>query len=48
MLTYYTAKIAKIYLKLPSVIKKLELYSGSTVYLTSKAFFIRKRHFFID
>ena len=48
MLTYYTARIARIYLKSPSVIGKLKLYSRSTVYLTSKAFLIYKYYLFID
>ena len=48
MPTYYAARIARIYLKLPSIIRKSELYSGSTVCLTSKAFLIRKRHLSID
>ena len=46
--TYYAARIARIHLKSFSVIRKSELYSGSTVYLTSKVFLIRKCHLFID
>ena len=46
MSTYYKAKIARIYLKLFSIIKKSKLYSGSTICLTSEAFLIYKCHFF--
>ena len=48
MPTYYAARIARIYLKSPSIIRKSKLYSRSTVCLTSKIFLIYKRHLSID
>ena len=48
MPTYHAAKIARIHLKSFSVVRKLELYSRSTVCLTSKAFLICKCHLSID
>ena len=46
--TYCTARIVRIYLKLFSVIRKPELYSGSTVCLTGEVFLICKHHLSID
>jgi hypothetical protein len=48
MPTYRAARIARIYLKSPSVVRKSELYSGSTICLTGEVFLIYKRHLFID